>query len=427
MNKTNLKERGLDLSTLAKDGEQLKAEGGTMSTTASRSAPVFTVEVCDWPDFCVSRKCGKSEQRMVFMPSSQNYYVKNMNTGGIKPLDKAAYSIFTRDMPNLVLQELWLPRLNKGAEFYEIMLQPVLKHPYVAEMLKKRILADASIWSGPRWSLELHLIEVREIYQKYAGLYECAAKAGVKLKEETLELYKIIGTISDTYSFDRGIDFTRHASECLVRFSRGNTDAVDSLNELLELCSFEYESLRNYLLYASVQQGYAFNFSGWIRTWRDTVRMQVGLFGKVKEKYPKSLVLLHDQLAYKYLLKREEIDEAQFQKQAELAAGLERSLGDYVIIAPTCREDFYEEATQQANCLASYVGSFTEGRCVIMFMRRKDEPETALVTLELRRNHGRWAVVQAKRAHNRKPKQEETEILRRYEAEINHDPAQNAG
>ena len=59
------------------------------------------------------------------------------------------------------------------------------------------------------------------------------------------------------------------------------------------------------------------------------------------------------------------------------------------------------------NCLAGYVGKFTEGDCLILFMRRANEPERSYATVEIVGGE----VVQAKLARNRAVPESEMRIL----------------
>ena len=55
-----------------------------------------------------------------------------------------------------------------------------------------------------------------------------------------------------------------------------------------------------------------------------------------------------------------------------------------MFVAPKSRQDFLDEAIAQANCLAGYVDKVINGDCLIMFVRKKEEPEKSYITLSVK-------------------------------------------
>ena len=125
------------------------------------------------------------------------------------------------------------------------------------------------------------------------------------------------------------------------------------------------------------------NISQFFRTWIDTLDMQYQLYEKIKEKYPDDLLLLHNQLSYKCACMKQQIDERKFARQVEKASMYEGSYKGFVFIAPKKQQDLLDEAIAQTNCLAGYVNKFTNGDCIILFMRKKEAPERSYATVEI--------------------------------------------
>ena len=67
----------------------------------------------------------------------------------------------------------------------------------------------------------------------------------------------------------------------------------------------------------------------------------------------------------------------------------------------------YDEAIAQASCIAGYVNRFTDGECLILFMRDKKTPETSYITVEIIDGE----VAQAKLAANAAISEKEEAIL----------------
>lgn len=126
-----------------------------------------------------------------------------------------------------------------------------------------------------------------------------------------------------------------------------------------------------------------------LNIWSDYLRMAKVLNIDLKDKsrrFPLSMKKEHDVAMFAYREVEERIDKEVFAKQAEIN---EQEVGnysykDYFIVIPKTPEDVVNEATQQKNCLRSYVTRIKEGRTVVCFIRKKDEPDNSFVTVEVR-------------------------------------------
>ena len=112
------------------------------------------------------------------------------------------------------------------------------------------------------------------------------------------------------------------------------------------------------------------------------------------DRYPRNLLTTHDIMRRNYERARTQFDEAAFQKQRR--PEYECRIGDYIFIYPQSTADIKDEAAQQHNCVVSYIQRVIDGKCHVMFMRRADEPDKSLVTLEIRNDH----IVQALQTYN---------------------------
>lgn len=78
-------------------------------------------------------------------------------------------------------------------------------------------------------------------------------------------------------------------------------------------------------------------------------------------------------------------------------AYLEYSDDEYCIIIPRSPDDVRSEGRQQHHCVASHFMQYiADGDTMVVFMRRTSDPDTSLVTIEIRNNRIRQACV----AHN---------------------------
>lgn len=135
------------------------------------------------------------------------------------------------------------------------------------------------------------------------------------------------------------------------------------------------------------------NVSYMIRELYDYAKMMKTISNKF-DKYPRHFLTTHKIACRNYNRLKKEFSEEIFKKR--ITKEYECSFGDYQFIYPNSTQDIKDEAVQQNNCVASYIDQVIDGMCHIMFLRKKSNPKSSLVTIEIRNNH----IVQAKRRFN---------------------------
>ena len=83
---------------------------------------------------------------------------------------------------------------------------------------------------------------------------------------------------------------------------------------------------------------------------------------------------------------------------------------NYIVVAPKETKDLQEEGSRLNHCVASYIKRVIDGQCLIYFLRKQDNQEESLITLEVKDN----AIVQVKGSHNRRPSDEERKALEQF-------------
>lgn len=112
------------------------------------------------------------------------------------------------------------------------------------------------------------------------------------------------------------------------------------------------------------------------------------------DKYPRHFLTTHKIACRNYNRMKKEFSEELFKKR--INKQYECSFGDYIFIYPDSTQDIKDEAVSQNNCVASYIDKVIDGKCHILFLRKKNKPDESLVTIEVRNNH----IVQARRRFN---------------------------
>lgn len=187
---------------------------------------------------------------------------------------------------------------------------------------------------------------------------------------------------------------------------------------------FDLKKLTEYITYAPIHQAFS-DLSTFLDIWNDTLDMEEIMYGKLKDKYPDYLGSVHDILSAKTALKRQQIDEKKFALHAEAEKQYRwaPSGGKYLITSPETSADIIDEATQQQNCLSSYVKPFSDNVTDIYFMRLQNDENTSLVTVEVYEGKLR----QAFRARNQAISEEESKFLHKWADKFGFDASGISG
>lgn len=123
------------------------------------------------------------------------------------------------------------------------------------------------------------------------------------------------------------------------------------------------------------------------------------------DKYPRHFLTTHKIACRNYTRMKKEFSEELFKKRIDKR--YECSFGNYIFIYPDSTQDIKDEACMQSNCVASYIDEVIDGKCHILFLRKKDNPKESLVTIEVVNNK----IVQAKRRFNDNVTSEDQRVI----------------
>lgn len=89
----------------------------------------------------------------------------------------------------------------------------------------------------------------------------------------------------------------------------------------------------------------------------------------------------------------------------------------YMIKVPGCYLDFKHEGNSQHNCVATYYEKALKGKCIILFLRKRESPNEPFCTVEIQNNRGKFQIVQNRIAYNKDAPEEAKEFMRKAVAE----------
>lgn len=131
------------------------------------------------------------------------------------------------------------------------------------------------------------------------------------------------------------------------------------------------------------------------------------------DRYPRHLLSTHTIATRNFERQKTQYDAQQF--ATKVCPWMECIMGAYQFICPKTPDDIKAEAAQQHNCVASYIDDVIQDKCVIMFMRYKDDPDKSLVTIEV---HPDLHVVQALQRYNASLNAEQKQVIREWESSL---------
>lgn len=175
------------------------------------------------------------------------------------------------------------------------------------------------------------------------------------------------------------------------------------------ITTYDADRLLEYVFYDSAECGSADNIGRWIGQWSDTLDMEMEVYGRVVDKYPKDLPLYHDRLAYKSRVVKRTYNAEGWARAVERFSKFGAEGDEYILLAPATPDDILEEARTMSNCVASYISRVIDGETNILFLRKRKDLKRSLCTVEMN-NDGE--VVQFKGPRNTRPTKEQYNALK---------------
>lgn len=126
------------------------------------------------------------------------------------------------------------------------------------------------------------------------------------------------------------------------------------------------------------------------------------------DRYPRNFLTTHRIAARNYNRLKKSFEEEDFKKR--INKDMELTCGDYKFYYPNCTQDIKDEAVQMNNCVASYIQRVINGECHILFLRRRDDPEQSVVTIEVKNDR----IVQALQRFNAPVDKEQQQAVNRW-------------
>ena len=385
----------------------------------AKAASSYEVVLQNNTDFIISRKTAKTERELVILISQGLFYFKEARGGGIEEITLSKLKTYLRDLKDdsiTLSQVLWLPELSKDTTE---RLMNIISNEVFGDMCRHNMLTEIS---DPAW---------------YAGYWKQNEKLFIKLhsifptiKDSSSNKYRaslpIIFELDKRFGYNEamffaetllqsGIEQYTSSTENNWRYGNNyerieNIDLKGFLQLLDEPYSLNLRRLVEYIFYDAYSQGISKIDQSFWKTYEDYLAMQIKVFGKIREKYPKALKTEHDIMALKVNAIEIVAKCEDFAARSAEISELAYTGKSYSIVVPDAPQQIADEGINLSHCVGSYVDRIIKGDCHILFLRKTRSPDQSLVTLQL--CGGR--VNQAEGNHRRRISEEERRFLRNW-------------
>jgi hypothetical protein len=143
---------------------------------------------------------------------------------------------------------------------------------------------------------------------------------------------------------------------------------------------------------------------------RDYARMAEAVVGRDFDRYPRHLKTAHDIVMRNYRVNKSQVLSKRYADMVESLKGMEYKGEEYSVVVPATLDLIVKEGQSLNHCVANYIEGLVAGEYSILFLRKNDDLEKSLVTLQVQGER----IVQAKGVNNRPVSREEKEVMDKY-------------
>lgn len=358
----------------------------------------FEVTLSSALDMVLERTEGGITRKLILMPSQDKYVV--MEGSVIQKIEDMTENLFLAffngfptegiDVNNIVFSKIMK---DDASDIYNMITSErgslhdgLMSHA----LFKKSSYITKLLKDNPKlWKLLATKTPLLSGSKKYGDGFLCTAKTFMDIKGYDITRYFVESYTKSSMVDIEGIGLGYNYRYSLGRYNVSNEKLVSLLNSI----SFDMKRLIEYLCFDLYAQGMETIKIG---EYCDFIEMSMVYYenaSKIPDKYPKALLTEHDIISLKYNELRKEMDERKFKLQYESfkkEMEIEDDLtlfkcDDVSILLPENPRDLVEEGQRLGHCVGTYVDRVSNGECLIVFGRQKDNLSESYLTIELRK------------------------------------------
>ena len=331
-------------------------------------------------DFIISRKKGRVDRELVILISEGLFYFKEKSK--IEEVTHDRLQTFLRDLRGHCVtldQVQWLPKLSKDGIN---RLIDVISNPTYVEMARANMLTeDANSYQS--WRMEY--------WNKNSALYESVHAAAIRIgsyhyqtcMDVAFEIYNRFGYDEAQYFAEAlGKSNFEQFSCTFERYSYSNSNKLKGFFQLLdEPYNLDLHRLIDYTFIDSYAQGITKIGLEFWQAFEKYLKMQLQVFGEIRDKYPRYLMIAHDVATLNLNLVERIPSSEYFEELMAEVNGFAHEDEMYSIIVPVTAQQIAEEGIALSHCMGSDAERMASGDLYILFLRNSNAKEKPLVTL----------------------------------------------
>ncbi len=370
----------------------------------------FKIVLQNNTDFVINKKSSKIDKDLVFIVSQAQFYIKNNKNNKIEPLTTKKFNNFLvggKTVTEKLSQVTWFIDSKKSYSFNDI-IESIITKKNISELLKYEI----------KFSDYHDLHRKAQDCQLDPKLYKlCHDKYHSNNKQRNLHssgsftsFFRIANEIKENINYNNAIYFIDSFCDSGVYLEVNDRCGASKQSEILSVINKHNLDINRFIEYLSrdlYTQGIEIVNDAIIQIYADYLSMQQSLYGKIKEKYPKSLKTSHDKLSLTVSLVQRHKGSLSLFSINQKHVKLELKGDKYSIILPKESIEIVQEGINLNHCSAEYIDRVIKGNTLLVFLRLTEELDTPLITIEIKNN----MVNQVSGYSNRTPTIEEDEFI----------------
>jgi len=363
-------------------------------------------------DFVLHRKTATTDKNLVFLISQETFYIQDNKTKNVETLSEQKLRGFFQPIYYNKFEKLdkviWWND-SRPEDIIKKMIK-IIKDETMQKMYQHGICVDK--YQTDSW---------KDAFNNNVKLFKyCFHKCQESNVNRSYFDYilKLATTIEQKINYNNAIFFVDKFCESNVKmfleegykYNSKIKEYHEVFINLINTYSLDFNRFIEYISFDLYSQGISQFDKNILTEYSDYLRMQISLYGKVKEKYPKYLRTEHDIIALKVSIYEKHKQELMLLNVVENFKDLEYKDKEYCIVLPESSIEIVDEGVSLSHCCASYVSKIVKNETLIVFLRNVNEPDKSLVTVEVQNN----SIVQAKGYANRPLVIEEEKFLKKW-------------
>jgi hypothetical protein len=342
----------------------------------------FTLEYENDSDFIIKKTSSRSEKLLVVLVSQGQIYIKDTKKNTISKVDDIAQiRRFRQGLKHSInfTKLTWSPFMNELNDF-KLLLSNV---DICKELMNKKL--------NPFKDYKLYISYKRDKcaftnqFEKMKALQ--LLTTDIKFSDVERQLQTMIKSNITYNQIKDNLDLIKEfgVDEFLYVLNHNRTHL------LFDTYKCDFKALLTWLTYTMKHRNRInFSYNYWSRgfdmgDYVDYLETQYQMYGKIKTKYPENW------LTEKHIMNVKHEEWSQLKSNQEYGLHQEKLIEtagyenkEYKVVVPITNVDILDEAEQQQHCVASYIDKITKGETNILFIRKKENLEASLLTVELR-------------------------------------------